>query len=42
MMQYDMPLEELKKYKPQLTKQPDFDEFWDKSLKKTGRCAVKI
>jgi len=30
---YDMPLEELKKYKPALTKQKDFDEFWEKSLK---------
>lgn len=29
---YDMPLEELRKYKPALTRQPDFDEFWKKSL----------
>lgn len=28
-----MPLEELKKYKPDLTRQPDFEEFWEKSLK---------
>jgi cephalosporin-C deacetylase len=25
---YDLSLEELRKYKPKLTKQPDFDEFW--------------
>jgi cephalosporin-C deacetylase len=25
---YDMPLEELKNYKPRLTKQDDFDDFW--------------
>lgn len=29
---YDMPLEELKNYKPNPTKQPDFEEFWQKSL----------
>ena len=29
---YDMSLEELKKYKPELTKQPDFEEFWDLTL----------
>lgn len=26
---YDMSLEELKKYKPELTRQPDFKEFWE-------------
>ena len=26
------PLAELQKYRPQLTKQGDFDEFWDKTL----------
>lgn len=25
---YDLPLEELREYKPELTRQPDFDEFW--------------
>jgi cephalosporin-C deacetylase len=29
---YDMPLEELKAYKPQLTKQLDFDDFWQETL----------
>lgn len=30
---YDMSLEELKKYKPELTRQPDFAEFWDRTRK---------
>ena len=30
---YDLPLEELQKYKPKVTKQPDFDEFWEQTLK---------
>ncbi|MDP4093195.1 MAG: acetylxylan esterase [Bacillota bacterium] len=29
---YDMPLEELKAYKPELTMQEDFDAFWKESL----------
>lgn len=29
---YDMSLKELEAYKPQLTKQPDFDSFWEQSL----------
>lgn len=40
-LQYDMPLEALKEYKPALTKQPDFDEFWDKSLKKLAEVPLK-
>ncbi|WP_313559949.1 hypothetical protein, partial [Ruminiclostridium cellobioparum] len=24
---YDLPLEQLKNFKPELTKQPDFDDF---------------
>ncbi|NLD47765.1 MAG: acetylxylan esterase [Clostridiaceae bacterium] len=32
--QYDMPLEQLRVYKPELTRQPDFDDFWNKSLEK--------
>jgi len=38
---YDMPLEELKKYKPALTKQKDFDEFWEKSLKELAEIPLK-
>ncbi|MHB8063193.1 MAG: acetylxylan esterase [Ruminiclostridium sp.] len=30
---YDLPLDQLKNYKPDLTKQPDFEEFWGNSLK---------
>lgn len=29
---YDLPLEQLKVYKPELTKRPDFDTFWEKTL----------
>ncbi|TYQ12991.1 UNVERIFIED_CONTAM: cephalosporin-C deacetylase [Acetivibrio alkalicellulosi] len=32
--QYDMPLKELEKYKPHLTRHSDFEDFWEKSLKK--------
>ena len=28
----DMPLDELRAYKPPLTKQPDFDTFWEETL----------
>lgn len=38
---YDMPLEELKKYKPYPTKQPDFKEFWEKSLKLLAAIPVE-
>ena len=38
---YDMPLEELKEYKPKLTKEPDFEEFWSKSLRKLAEVPVK-
>ncbi len=41
-LQYDMPLEALKEYKPKLTKEPDFDEFWDKSLKKLEEVPLKF
>lgn len=40
-LQYDISLEELKKYKPQLTKQADFEEFWEKSLKQLASVPVK-
>lgn len=41
-LQYDMPLEALKEYKPKLTKEPDFEEFWDKSLKKLAEVPLKF
>lgn len=28
----DMPLEELRKYKPALTRQADFESFWEKTI----------
>ncbi len=37
---YDMSLEELKKYKPKLTRQPDFDEFWETTKKELA--AVRL
>ena len=39
--QYDMPLEALKEYKPKLTKESDFDEFWSNSLHQLGEVPVK-
>lgn len=30
---YDMSLEELKNYRPELTRQPDFTEFWENNLR---------
>ncbi len=41
-LQYDMPLEALKEYKPKLTKEPDFEEFWDNSLKKLAKVPLKF
>ncbi|MCM0649564.1 acetylxylan esterase [Clostridium swellfunianum] len=32
---FDMPLEELKAYKPALTKENDFNEFWEATLKES-------
>lgn len=32
MLPVDMPLEQLKQYRPPLTKEPDFDAFWQKTL----------
>ena len=28
----DKPLSELEQYKPPLTRQPDFDAFWERAL----------
>lgn len=39
--QYDMKLEELEKYKPQPTKQPDFEEFWRNTLEKLANVPIK-
>jgi cephalosporin-C deacetylase len=32
MAQFDLPLEELQRYKPERTEPPDFDEFWRETL----------
>jgi len=32
MLPIDMPLEELKQYRPPLTKEPDFDAFWQRTI----------
>ena len=37
---YDMSLDELRSYKPELTRQPDFDEFW--SLTKNELQEVEL
>ncbi len=37
MVAVDMALEELKVYKPELTKQEDFDAFWEGSLKESKK-----
>lgn len=38
---YDMPLEELQKYKPHLTRQTDFEEFWEESQNKLGDVPLR-
>ncbi len=38
---YDLPLEQLKNYKPELTKQPDFEKFWSNSLDELSEIPLK-
>ncbi len=38
---YDMHLEALRDYKPDLTREPDFDEFWSKSLRQLANVPIK-
>ena len=38
---YDLPLSELEKYKPELTRQPDFDAFWERSLRELAGTPVR-
>lgn len=38
---YDLSLEELKVYKPALTREPDFEEFWDMTKKELAKTPVK-
>jgi len=37
---YDLPLEELRVYKPELTKRPDFDAFWSNTLDKLAEVPL--
>lgn len=38
---YDLPLEELRSYKPKLTKQPDFNEFWANTRRELARVPME-
>lgn len=38
---YDLPLEQLQNYKPELTRQPDFDAFWTETLKELAAVPLK-
>lgn len=37
---YDLPLEQLKAFKPDLTRQPDFEEFWSNSLEELSKIPL--
>jgi len=37
---YDLPLEQLREYKPALTKRDDFDAFWNETLEELGKVPV--
>ena len=37
---FDMPLEELKEYQPPLTRQPDFDAFWQSTLAEAAKQSL--
>lgn len=39
---YDMSLEDLKKYKPELTRQPDFKDFWKSSLEELAKVKLNF
>ena len=38
---YDLPLEQLREYKPELTKQPDFDEFWENAKAELAKVPME-
>ena len=38
---YDLSLDELRKYKPALTRQPDFLEFWESNRKELAKVPLK-
>lgn len=37
---YDLPLRELEQYKPPLTRQPDFDAFWERTLRELAETPL--
>ncbi|CAM4419237.1 acetylxylan esterase [Paenibacillus tarimensis] len=39
---YDLPLHELERYKPELTKEQDFDKFWEKTLEELNRVPLEV
>ena len=41
MQPYDLSLEELRKYKPDLTRQPDFMEFWESNKLELAKIPLK-
>lgn len=36
----DKPLAELEQYKPSLTRQQDFDAFWEQTLNESADCLI--
>jgi len=38
---YDLSLEELRKYKPALTRQPDFFEFWESTKRELAKVPLE-
>ncbi len=38
---YDLPLEELRSYKPKLTRQPDFDKFWTNTRRELSQVPME-
>ncbi|MCD1259278.1 acetylxylan esterase [Paenibacillus athensensis] len=39
---YDLPLEQLRVYRPALTRQPDFGDYWDKALAQLRAVPLEI
>jgi cephalosporin-C deacetylase len=42
MNQFDLPLEELREYKPKIEKKPDFDRFWDETIVESSTQPLNI
>ena len=39
---FDMPLEELRRYAPPLTREADFDAFWERTLAEAARTPLDL